>query len=524
MTNYIEKFKEIARQYCMSIKKKVLGLGLTPEMIQMARRFGLSDERAVAVARLVNRYPKWMSESDLLSTPYKWIKAVNDSDISALNGMKFIEEKTLSNGSKRCRLADEMYRAMREGGSAADCYGMLAGIECDMPMSPEWRDGFYHLIESGGCVQMQNALKELKIRELPDNAQGAFWCLAAWFAKSFSRPVSGETLPDECRTGHGLDVLVKEGLAEMMQNESTDDSKTEFDLYALSVRVVGALFSGHGEIVSYEGLSMVSDVILAGAIVKKDLYYSVECRGELDSLRKMLSADGFARASSILKRQKRKPAIISLLWGPPGTGKTEIVKQLAGETGRDIILFSAAKVTASLWGETEKLYRRLFLEYGYVAAVSASVPILLMNEADQALSRRFTSLDRSIDKAENVVTNILLQAFEDFSGILIATTNLATNLDEAFDRRFLFKTEVPKPDAEARRRIWKSVIPELKDGDAGRLAREFEMTGAQINNVATKRELAELYYEGDRGYSYIRDLCRSECSVCAGESRKKIGY
>ena len=35
--------------------------------------------------------------------------------------------------------------------------------------------------------------------------------------------------------------------------------------------------------------------------------------------------------------------------------------------------------------------------------------------------------------------NILLQELEDFNGILMATTNLTSNLDEAFDRRFLYK-------------------------------------------------------------------------------------
>ena len=35
--------------------------------------------------------------------------------------------------------------------------------------------------------------------------------------------------------------------------------------------------------------------------------------------------------------------------------------------------------------------------------------------------------------------NILLQELEDFKGIMMATTNLTSNLDEAFERRFLFK-------------------------------------------------------------------------------------
>ena len=217
-------------------------------------------------------------------------------------------------------------------------------------------------------------------------------------------------------------------------------------------------------------------------------------------------------------------AIQSLLWGAPGTGKTEIVKQIARESGRDIILFDVSKVTASAWGAAEKFYRAVFRAYNYMAEISQEVPILLLNEADTILSRRLSNLDRAIDKSENAISNILLQEFEDMSGILLATTNLVGNIDEAFDRRFLFKTPFQKPDAEARYHIWLSVIPDLSEDEAVKLAADYEMSGAQISNVATKRNLAELYYDGDRGLSYIEDLCRKEISIEKNAKRPRIGF
>ena len=100
------------------------------------------------------------------------------------------------------------------------------------------------------------------------------------------------------------------------------------------------------------------------------------------------------------------------------------------------------------------------------------------------------------------------------------------NLDSAFDRRFLFKTQLSDPDEPARARIWKSYLPELSDAEAAALASEYVMTGAQISNVVTKRDLAELYYEGDRGYEYINKLCRKE--LLAGNSstgrHRRIGF
>ena len=52
------------------------------------------------------------------------------------------------------------------------------------------------------------------------------------------------------------------------------------------------------------------------------------------------------------------------------------------------------------------------------------------------------------------------------------------------------------------------------------------MSGAQINNVVTKRDLAELYFEGDRGMDYIISLCEKEISTENGSKafRPRIGY
>ena len=52
------------------------------------------------------------------------------------------------------------------------------------------------------------------------------------------------------------------------------------------------------------------------------------------------------------------------------------------------------------------------------------------------------------------------------------------------------------------------------------------MSGAQIDNVVVKRDLAELYYEGDRGYDYIVGLCEKELSTENGTKsfRPRIGY
>ena len=168
----------------------------------------------------------------------------------------------------------------------------------------------------------------------------------------------------------------------------------------------------------------------------------------------------------------------------------------------------------------------MFREYRYIVAIKSLAPILFINEADQVLSRRFTGLTQEMEKSENTVSNILLEEFENMHGILLATTNFADILDEAFDRRFLFKTELQKPSKEAQAKIWKSSIPELTSDECEYLADIYNMSGAQISNVTAKRDLAELYYDGDRGLSYIEMLCQKELKSEKMTSTKttKIGF
>jgi len=82
--------------------------------------------------------------------------------------------------------------------------------------------------------------------------------------------------------------------------------------------------------------------------------------------------------------------------------------------------------------------------------------------------------------------NILLEELENFKGIFLATTNLADNLDKAFDRRFLFKIKFERPELKARTAIWMDKISYLSKEDATYLADNFDLTGGQIDNIVRK--------------------------------------
>lgn len=389
-----------------------------------------------------------------------------------------------------------------------DCFDALRTAET-FSITPTWILSFNRGLLLPANERLKSASDTLGIALLPMTWQMAFWSLAIDY---IARGTVGAPTGDD---NYNFGLLVKAGLAVLIP--ARDDN--EVDRYVLSPRAAGALFKGRDDVVRYNEISKSAQVILAKEIATKELFFSPEMREEMQKLRTLLSREGYEKAMKILTRMNRPASVQVLLWGPPGTGKTEICRQLARESGRDLFVVDSARMTGQYMGQSEKMWRSLFLAYNSIAMVSSKVPILLLNEADSVLSKR-VAVEKSIDKTENAITDVILQEIESMGGILIATTNYTDSIDDAFDRRFLFKIEVGQPDALAREKIWLANIPELKQEEAKSLSEEFRMTGAQIGNVAVKRDMAEIYYDGDRGLEYIKRLCEAELAL----ERKKKGH
>ena len=127
---------------------------------------------------------------------------------------------------------------------------------------------------------------------------------------------------------------------------------------------------------------------------------------------------------------------------------------------------------------------------------------------------KFTALINTLSMKALLITayGFILQEMEDFEGILIATTNLASNLDKAFERRFLYKIEFVKPDENARKALWQAMMPDLDDESALTLARGYDFSGGQIENVARKAAVDTILYGKEKV-----DLRQIE-SYCMGET------
>lgn len=252
------------------------------------------------------------------------------------------------------------------------------------------------------------------------------------------------------------------------------------------------------------------DFFLPEKIVERKLYFNEQVQDQLDLLQRSLEEDHFVALRKHLEEKGMQKGIAVLLYGPPGTGKTESVMQIAKTTGRAIYHVDISSTKSCWFGESEKLIKDVFKKYEGLCEHSEKRPILLFNEADGIFSKRKDADASNVAQTENTIQNIILEEMERLDGILVATTNMADNLDGAFERRFLFKIKFDKPTLEARKSIWLSKIPSLTDEDAQVLADAFSFSGGEIDNIVRKSTIMEVLNGAEPDLQELKRLCKEE--------------
>ena len=266
-----------------------------------------------------------------------------------------------------------------------------------------------------------------------------------------------------------------------------------------------------------------SELIHSDKIVEKKLFYGQSIQNQIDELEGLLDESHYQAITSRMKNAGFRCGFTCLFYGAPGTGKTETVLQLARQTGRDILQVDVSKIKSCWVGESEKNIKNLFDTYKDKVKKSSIAPILLFNEADAIISKRQEGAERSVDKMENSIQNIILQEMENLDGIMIATTNLAQNMDKAFERRFLYKIKFEKPTLEARMHIWHEMIPTLSEDDTMTLAEKYEFSGGQIENIARHNAINGILY-GDKANSLEALMSYCDNERLETKQTRKIGF
>lgn len=255
------------------------------------------------------------------------------------------------------------------------------------------------------------------------------------------------------------------------------------------------------------------DIVEAENIKAKELFYSEANDAEISRLKSSLYEENLQLVQERLSQKNLPKGIAVLLYGAPGTGKTESVYQIARETGRAIFHVDISSAKSCWFGESEKIIKRIFTDYKQMrkaakSSTNGKMPILLFNEADGIFSKRKDTAAGNTSQTENAMQNIILEEMENLEGIMICTTNLADNLDVALERRFLFKIKFENPTVEAKQKIWKSKLGWLSDDVISNVAENYDLSGGQIDNIVRKITMDEVLTGKLPDTNELRNLCK----------------
>jgi DNA polymerase III delta prime subunit len=268
----------------------------------------------------------------------------------------------------------------------------------------------------------------------------------------------------------------------------------------------------------------IKNLITAGSIPELELFYTPGVARRVGELTVLLREENFSMIKKRLAGRKMSAAFTILFQGPPGTGKTETAYQIARLTGRNLCLVDISETKSQWFGESEKRVKAVFDRYKAIVSGGGISPILFFNEADAVLGKRQELGDtrRGPAQTENAIQNIILQEMETLQGgILIATTNMISNFDKAFERRFLYKIEFEKPDLKARALIWRNRLPELAEEDAESISRRYDFSGGQIENIVRKQAIGAVLRDIPLTLDGIATLCEDELLE---KAEKRIGF
>jgi hypothetical protein len=235
---------------------------------------------------------------------------------------------------------------------------------------------------------------------------------------------------------------------------------------------------------SYEWISLPPALsqIHPDEIKTKALFYNKKATDDVMLLREILKPANIKTFKQTMDKSGGCAGISVLLHGGPGTGKTELAKQLAKSTGRSLLMFEVSQQRSKFFGESEKRIKEIFDFYSEVVSLKKRAPILFFNEADSVFQNRQSGSSNTA-ATENAVQTILLNELEKLEGILICTTNRAFAFDEAFNRRFLMHIELEAPEKEVRVKLLKHYFPLLMQTECEKIAEKYLFTAAELTNI-----------------------------------------
>ena len=520
----IERVVELSRDSQMSDE---FMLQAAPEIGFLAESYGITERQAVLFCVCMERGPRRVDYDDLAShLDLKKISVLSyANDIDALVRRRLLKFRDVKDEDDfdiptvvvRSLKHNEVYELPKRTG--LDCASMFELLDQwfedlnDDAISPhEMNEELQSLFKENPQVGFVKHLKDYLLND-KDQMMVTFFCHLlvnrddndvrfgqiedlfdnkADFIKAKASMSTGE---HKVMTKKIIEHICEDGIANTSRFKLTEEAKRTL----------------LGEMKLNATEEKLADVLSHEKLTKKQLFFPKDIQRQVDELASFLQTDNYQKIHDRMKENGFRCGFACLFYGSPGTGKTETVYQLAQQTGRDIMVVDVPQLKSMWVGQSEKNVKALFDRYREQVKRAKRTPILLFNEADAIIGIRMNGAQRSVDKMENSIQNIILQEMENLDGIMIATTNLQQNLDTAFERRFLYKIKFEKPDATIRQHLWQSMMPSLSEADAHTLASNYDFSGGQIENVSRKATInAILYGKEANSIERLTDFCNAE--------------
>lgn len=383
-------------------------------------------------------------------------------------------------------------------------------------------------------IKFEIALKRLKNFLNLDSSEIALFCVL--FVEYYSygeKPVNIGILSNELNINplrflefqDEFNSLEEKGF---IYSDFTDTGNSLSKYYRISEDIVNAIIKQNEKMLEKALRLKDKDLTYPDDIPVKELFYPKEIKNEISKLTEYLEKENLKAIQSRLEKNAMPKGVCIMLYGKPGTGKTETVYQIAKKTGRAIFYVDIGHATSQFMGGTIKNLSSIFEKYKLICKNckmhGEELPILLFNEADALFGKRIQNAMHGLQIDENHTQSFLLDYIEKQEGIIIATTNLSENLDDAFERRFLFKIKFEQPDLDVKKKIWKNKVYWLTKDSVEQFASTYDFSGAEIENIVRKATMNEVLTGKRSSAKEIKQFCETEKLEKTNKMRIGFGF